>query len=40
MVRDTKESKKPDKKKKEEPFKWTKTTNANKQEQCELIPEI
>ena len=35
-----KNKKKPDKKKKEEPWKWTKKSKANKQEPCALIPEI
>ena len=36
MVRDNEESKNPDKKKKKEPWKWTKEAKANK---CALIPE-
>ena len=40
LVRDNEESKNPDKKKKEEPWKWTKKTKANKQQSCALIPEI
>ena len=40
VVRDNGESKKPDKKKKEEPWKWTKNAKANQQEPCALIPEI
>ena len=40
VVRDNEESKKPDKKKREEPWKWTKKAKANKQEPCALIPEI
>ena len=40
LVRGHEESKKPDKKKKEEPWKWTKKAKANKQEPCALIPEI
>ena len=35
-----KNKKKPDKKKKEEPRKWTKKSKANKQEPCALILEI
>ena len=34
-----KNQKKPDKKKKEEPWKWTEKAKANKQEPCALIPE-
>ena len=39
-VRDIEESKKPDKKKKKEPWKWTEKAKANKQELCALVPEI
>ena len=40
VVRDNEESKKPDKKKKEEPWKWTKKAKGNKQKPYALIPEI
>ena len=40
VVRDNKESKTSDKRKKEQPWKWTKKAKANKQEPCALIPEI
>ena len=43
VVRDNEESKKSDKKKDEQPWKWTKKTKkaeANKQEPCALVPEI
>ena len=40
VVRDNEESKKPDKRKKEEPWKWTEEEKANKQKPCTLIPEI
>ena len=38
VVRDNEESKKPDKKKNEEPWKWIKKAKANKQEPCAFIP--
>ena len=40
MVRENEESKKPDKKKKEESQKWIKKLKVNKQEPCALVPEI
>ena len=40
VVRDNEESKKPDKKKKDEPWKWIKKAKTNKQEPIALTPEI